>query len=101
MSLKFSELKDESLSSVIISGNPMHAYVQQSMKSFHISAVGLLLRNTAFWKLVGVSTTCRSGLLFNHIRSSATSLLKIMSSGWIVALNGSGGTEKVEQDLQL
>lgn len=45
-----------------------------------------------------MSTTFSKGLLLSHMRSIASFLLKIMSSGGMVALNRNGGNEKVEQE---
>lgn len=50
---------------------------------------------------MAVSNTCSTGLLLMHIRLIATSILKIISSGGMVALNWNGGPEKVEKDEQV
>lgn len=72
----------------------------KSMKYFHMSVVNLLFRNSEFWKFAFLSTTCSTCSLLVQIRSIATSLLNITSSGGMVPMNRNGGSEKFEHDEQ-
>lgn len=93
-------MNDDSLSSLIISGHLMYTKVQQSIKSFHMSDLGLIYRNRAFSKIVVVSTTCITDILLIHVSSIATSLLKMISSGVTVTRNLNGGPDKFEHGEQ-
>ena len=78
----------------------MHTEVQQSMKSLQMSVVDFLFRKVSFWKFVVVSTTCSTGFPLSHMRSIATSLLQMMSSGGMLARNLKGGTANVVREAQ-
>lgn len=85
--LKFSEVKDESLSNGMISGNLMYKLNEQMRKSCQRSSVDFDVIKIAFRKLIDVSTIWRIDFLLRYIRSIASCLLKTISSGGSVARN--------------
>lgn len=96
---KFSDMNDGSLSKLLISGNQIYIEVQQSMKSFRVSVVDLILRIRAPRNLLQLSITCSTILLLTYITSIATALLKMISYGGMVALKLNSDTEKVEHNV--
>lgn len=65
------------------------------MKSSYMSVVDFGFRNRALRTFWAMLTTCRTGLLLNHIILIEIYLLKTISSGGMMDLNLNGGNETV------